>query len=196
MRHSAVSLPISADLTLITAQIVAVGVLIALLSLLTRAGWTVLRSPVSLRREAYRERQRDAVRPLWVTLAVLTTIAVLLETHTPAVRLPDVAGHGAETSLPHAWQFATAEGADRSYALLTLAGYVCLTQVLVAAVALARHGRPAGWTRAAGPQTRPAELGAALVSTFALLASVLAFVPLSVTGYLHVLAHAHPQTVP
>lgn len=183
------------DFALMLVQIIATGVLLAVLATLTWASRTFVRASSSQRHPTQPTLHGAELRTLWATLAVLLVTTLLLETHHPAVTLPDVAGHGAETALPHAWEFATATGADRAYAVLLLAGYVCLAQILIAVVVLTRRHSQLATARRIGPiRAGPADHGAALVATFALLVAVIAVAPTGAVSYLHLQAHLHTGT--
>lgn len=189
------AIPVWLDFTLAATQLLALGVTLALLGQLARASRTIAGAQVSLAREAQWDLRARTLRQLWASVAALLVATAALEMHRPADTLPDVAGHGAATTLPHPWEFALADGTDQAYAVLVLAGYVFLAQILIGLVTVTRRRPTSSRAGRVGPMQQENDRGAALAAGFTLLAGVLALVPLGVTGYLHLLAHLQPPGV-
>jgi hypothetical protein len=165
-------MPKQVDYAMIIVNLLSGAALLALLCVLTRVGWAVVRTRATTRQHLLRTARQRLVPTLWVVLFAFAATGAYGEVHSASMGLPNV------------WEVATAKG-YRAYALLGLGAYLSVAQVFLGLGLLTKGAQMASSRRGGG-----SDLAAALVSTLMVTAALFAVLAMAAVGYVQLLAHS------
>lgn len=163
------------DIVAVIAGLVGAVGMVGVLTVLAWFSWVAVRTRPSSQSALLLCMRRRITRVAWLILAIVLVSATLREVRAASLGLPGVLSL---TSL---------DGADKAFALLSLAAHISLAQLVLAiSVVTWRKSSHRSEQRSLN---RSSDVGSALVTTFGLAPAMLALVATAAVSYVHLLVH-------